>query len=35
MLDVVAVGVIIALLVADLYVNRRPVEDPAPDYDYR
>ena len=35
MLNAVAVCVILALLGADLYCNRRPLEDAAPDYDYR
>ena len=35
MLSAVTVGMVLALLGVDLYANRRPVEDPAPDYDYR
>lgn len=35
MLNFLTVCVILALLGADLYANRRPFEAPAPDYDYR
>ena len=35
MLNVLTVSVILALLAVDLYSNRKPVEDAAPDYDYR
>lgn len=35
MLNAVTVGMVLALLGVDLYANRRPVEDPTPDYDYR
>ncbi len=35
MLSVLTVGMVLTLLSVDLYANRRPVEDPAPDYDYR
>ena len=35
MLNVLTVCMVLALLGADLYANRRPIEDPTPDYDYR
>ena len=35
MLNFLTVCVILALLGVDLYANRRPIEDAAPDYDYR
>ena len=34
-MQILTVGMVIALLGVDLYCNRRPVEDDAPDYDYR
>ena len=35
MLSFLTVCVILALLSLDLYANRRPMEETAPDYDYR
>ena len=35
MLSVLTVCVILALVGADLYANRRPAEPPVLDYDYR
>lgn len=35
MLSAITVGTVLSLLGVGLYANRRPVEDPAPDYDYR
>lgn len=35
MLNVIAVCVILSLLGADLYCNRRPAEPALEDYDYR